>query len=1095
MFDFIFHAIYDINLSNKRPFQEGAMANRYSNFHSRQDWENIDVLSINRGEAHTRWGAYENEEQAREGNYGSSSYMKSLNGAWQFKIYRNPSEVDDFYLPSYNAGGFAPIVVPGNWELQGFENSRFDKPIYTNVIYPWKLDQNEKHPQDAKRSLQAKPGEWVPNPPYVPDEYNTAGCYRLSFTVPDNFKGREIYIRFEGVETVYYLWVNGKPVGYSEDSKLPSEFNITPFIKDGENLLALEVIRFASSTFMEDQDYWYLCGIYRDVWLVSKPSLRIADWKLNALPEIASGLHGGTLSADIGVSRVPGFAECRVRLALYDGKTKLAEGESEVHASAQYRTDLAPTANTGRVVLKPAAVQKWSPASPKLYTALITLLDKNGKPLDFESSRIGFKKVEIKNGVVYLNGGRLLIQGVNRHEHCWRGGRTVPVEHMREEIIQMKRMNINAVRTCHYPDSPKWYELCDEMGILVVCEADLETHGLQGALTHNPAYALSFLERAVRMTLNYKNHVCIYSWSLGNESGTGANHAAMYGFIKEYDPSRLCQYEAGEPGKNISDIRGNMYAPIDKIMRLLCDTEDDRPVILVEYLYQISNSGGGLEHFLRLGAEYQRFQGGFVWDWQDKCLPGKTADGKEFFAYGGDFGEAFVENTVPRFMTCNGVVLPDLRWKPVAHELKQAYCPIRFERPRRHAWDRDSGDTYLVRRVNALHGSEADENLQCVAVGREDGVIVAEKTVEMPVLRMGESAAIEVPFPGTKKPGHEYTLTFSLRLKTARLYAPAGYEAGAWQFLLGKEAGSKDRDAAAAHKNAAYENANELRITETEENWVIAAGDFGAELSKKTGLVTGLSKGGTIYVASGAQPDLNRPITGLDVEPGWGWYADYEKVRHLEKKIVSSRAFNGKDAARFEFDFILEQKGTAPVPGKIAYTFDAAGRMQIAFQIHVDRSIKAIPRAGVELVLPEGFEEMRYYGYGPGENYPDRMLSSVLAVHSSTVTDQHFPFVPPSETGGHEKTRWLSIARQGGGSVRISSATPFHFDARHSSTQDYLSAAHDHELERRKETFVHIDAAHGPIGSDMAWSTQMSENHGLGGGSYYLEFDIEMVSD
>ncbi|GHV05001.1 beta-galactosidase [Spirochaetia bacterium] len=1060
------------------------MENRYSNFHSRRDWENSDVLSINRENAHSRWGAYENGEQALKGR--PSSYIKSLNGLWQFRAYPNPDAVDDFYRPDYKAEGFAPITVPGNWELQGF-----DKPIYTNVVYPWKLDKDEKY------SLRAKTGEWVPNPPYVPADYNTAGCYRLSFTIPDSFEGRDVYIRFEGVETVYYLWVNGRPVGYSQDSKLPSEFNITSFLQAGENLLALEVIRFADTTYFEDQDYWYLCGIYRNVSLVSKPPLHIADWKITALPDDTGG---GTLSADVTVSRVPLFAESRVRLALYDGKTKIAEGEGEVQATAQYRTDIVPTANTGRINLKIHSVKKWSPSSPKLYTVLITLYDKNGAAQDFESSRIGFKRVEVLNGVVYLNGERLVVQGVNRHEHCWRSGRTVSEEHMREELRQMKRMNINAVRTCHYPDSPLWYDLCDELGILLVCETDLETHGVAGGLTHNPAYALTFLERAVRMVLNYKNHVSVFSWSLGNESGTGANHAAMYGFIKEYDPTRLCQYEAGEPGKNISDIRGNMYAPVDRIMRLLCDPEDTRPIILVEYLYQISNSGGGLDNFLRLTAEYPRFQGGFVWDWQDKCLPGKTSDGKEFFAYGGDFGEAFAEESVPRFMTCNGVVLPDLRWKPVAHELKQAYCSIRFEKPDRSAWGKAAGTKYVVRRVTALHGEAGSDNLECIAVIREDGKVITEKKVELPDLKCGENALITFPFPGQKKPGCEYSVTFSLRLKNDRPYAPKGYETGAWQFLLGKVGNEVEADVS---ENAAVKitgAAGEIKITETTEIWIVKTADgMSAELSKKTGLITSLSKAGTNYLSSGARPELNRPITGLDVRTGWGWYDDYEKVRHLENRIVSSRLLKGEGAARFEFDFILEQKSghkmsdVPGIPGKISYTFNASGRLTTAYQIRIDSSIEAVPRVGVEFVLPEGFEDIEYYGYGPIENYPDRLLSGILAVHRSTITDQHFPFVPPSETGGHEKTRRLTIFRQGGGGVRISSPAAFHFDALHNTVEDYLRAAHDHELTRRRETFVHIDAAHGPIGSDMAWSSVMPKAHALGGGSYYLEFDLEIV--
>ena len=1080
------------------------MENKYSNFHFKQDWENNDVLSINREQAHSRWGAYESETQALEGVYGSSLYMKSLNGSWQFKTYRNPNDVDDFYLPSYSkTADFKPINVPGNWELQGIENSRFeksriensrfDKPIYTNHVYPWKIN------YEAKHTLQAKEGEWVHNPPYVAQDYNTAGCYRLSFNVPDSFQDRDVYLRFEGVETVYYLWVNGKPVGYSQDSKLPSEFNITPFLQEKENLLAVQVIRFADSSYLEDQDYWYLCGIYRDVWLISKPRLHIADWKISALPEIPAWVDPckdadvpGRLCADIITSRAASYAECKVRLTLYDGKTKIAQGESDVMASAQYRSDLVPSANTGKVILRQLSIKKWSPASPKLYTAVISLIDKDGKTLDIERSRIGFKKIEALDGVVHINGERLLVHGVNRHEHYWKSGRTVSAEHMRQEIHEMKKMNINAVRTSHYPNSPVWYELCDELGILIVCEANLETHGVSGELTHNPAYALAFLDRAVRMILNYKNHVSIFSWSLGNESGTGANHAAMYGFIKEYDPHRLCQYEAGEPGKNISDIRGNMYPPVDYIIKLLCDPKDTRPVILVEYLYQICNAGGGLEHFIRLCNDYPRFQGGFVWDWQDKCLVGKTEDCSEFFAYGGDFNDDFVEEQNPKFMTCNGIVLPDLRWKPVAYELKQAYCPIRFEKSSRHAWNNPEPGKYLVRRVNCLHGIDGNDNLECTALLREDGYVIAKQPVEIPHLKTGEETVINNPFTDAKKPGREYSITFVLNLKQDTFYASKGYEVGAWQFLLKKAA--KEAPAVLITDKAA--SANDVECTESKEGWTINAGGITAVVSKQSGLITELSKNAAVYLKSGSKPNLSRPVTGLDAQHDWGWYTDSEKMRRLEYRIVSYIPLintpGSENIVILEFEFVMEHQGIPGAHGRLAYRFSESGKITTVFHIHIDSSITAIPRAGVALILNEGFENLEYYGYGPIENYPDRMLASQLAVHRTTVTGQHFPFVPPSETGGHEKTRWLKLERQDGKSIKVSSVTPFHFDARHSSIEDYLTASHDHKLIRRPETFLHIDAAHGPIGSEMAWSSLMPKQYELGGGSYHLEFDLEL---
>jgi beta-galactosidase len=1051
--------------------------NKRKDFHFKPDWENFDVTSINREAPHTRWGAYENERQAAACGYGSSKYMKSLNGKWQFRLYPRPDAVDEFFRTDYKAAKFSPIAVPGNWEVEGF-----GKPIYTNVIYPWNLETDENY------AVRAKKGRQVPNPPYVPAD-NPTGCYRFGFTVPRDFTGRDVFIRFEGVETVFYLWVNGKPVGYSQDSKLPAEFNITPYLIRGENLLAVEAIRFADSTYLEDQDYWYLSGIFRNVWLIAKPRLRIEDYQITALPVPGSG--DGLFSADVVVSRYPDFATCRVRAALYNGTEKIGEAVSEVRADAEYRNDKVPSANTARVVFNLMGIELWSPASPKLYTAVFTLMDSKGIDIDYESCRTGFKVLEVRAGVVYLNGERLVIFGVNRHEHAWKYGRAVPVSHMREEIRQMKLMNINAVRTCHYPDSPDWYELCDELGILLVCETDLETHGVSGALSHNPVLAGNYVERAMRMVLNYKNHVSIYSWSLGNESGTGANHAAMYGFVKEYDKTRLCQYEAGSPGKNVSDVRGRMYAPVENILMMLADPTDDRPIILVEYLYQIMNSGGGLDNFVRLVSQFPRFQGGFVWDWQDKCLAGKTADGKEFFAYGGDFGEPFVENTVPPFMTNNGVVLPDLTWKPVAYELKQAYCPVIIEKPEPYFPRRGPAaeNWFTVRRLGRLCGDENTEDLDCVAVIREDGIVIAEKPVNVPFLQAGGGESFTFDLPLKKKPGREYTVTFSLKQKKKTFYGAKGREVGAYQFLLAQASAPPVSFGKPAGVVSVDESAGKYKIKFARKG---AGGAISAELGKESGLMTGLEKNGKVYLKSAFKPTLKRPLTGLDCRKGWGWYDEYARIRNLEYAVLGSRVLKGADGAVVEFEFTMGDKDDPSVNGTLAYFFSAGGTIETAYTIHIDRSLTAVPRVGLEMILPGGFENIHYYGYGPVENYPDRRLSAILAVHQSTVGAEHFPFVPPSENGGHEETRWVRFGGKEKKEIQIVSRQPFHFDVHHSSADDYLAAAHDHQLVRRAETFVHIDAAHGPIGSEMAWSTVMPSAHTLGGGSYHLNFTVEL---
>lgn len=570
--------------------------NSYQKFHQKRDWENKDVTAINRELSHAPWGAYENERQALSHDSALSKWALSLDGTWRFALFARPEQVEPFWEPQFDTAGWATIRVPGNWETQGF-----GEPIYTNVVYPWDYHSRERH---MIRPEGGSGGRGLPNPPYIPAD-NPTGCYVRSFSIDPDWSGRNIFIEFGGVETAFYLWINGQPVGYAQDSKLPSSFDITSFIHSGENRAALQVMRFADSSYLEDQDYWHLSGIFRPVRLVAKPAARLTDWKVDANPNLTDG--SGEIEADVAISRCDGFARYQIRLAIMDQDGyQLGQTVAPVSAGAAYRTAEQPTANTARLRISLRDIQLWTPETPVLYTIILTLLDPAGEPVDFESCHTGFRKIEIQNDIVLLNGRRLLIRGVNRHEHEARGGRTVSRQHMIEEIKLMKKLGINSVRTCHYPDDPAWYDLCDEWGILVVCECNLETHGVMGQLTHAPAWGTSFLERAIRMVLTHQNHPSIYAWSLGNESGTGANHAAMAGWIREYDPTRLCQYEAGQPGRNISDIRGFMYAPQQTILDMLTDPADTRPVILVEYLYQIRNAGGRLHLFAELLEKYPR---------------------------------------------------------------------------------------------------------------------------------------------------------------------------------------------------------------------------------------------------------------------------------------------------------------------------------------------------------------------------------------------------------------------------------------------------------------------------------------------------------
>lgn len=1040
------------------------MINDRAFYPTRREFEDPAVTAVRRAEPHTRWGAFSSEQEAARCRIGESRYMLSLNGTYRFRLLDAPELAGDFFMTDYDDSAFCDIAVPANWEVEGH-----GEPIYTNVSYPF------HEGEDGAPLIEARAGhKHVPNPPHVP-AHNPTGCYRRWFDMPAHFEGRRTYLRFEGVETAFYLWVNGVAVGYSQDSKLPAEFDVTDFVHPGRNLIALEVLRFADSTYMEDQDYWYLSGIYRDVWLVSKPERHIFDIK--AQVSLDARDLTGQVQCDVRVSRVPRYADAHVRVRLYDAHGVLVcEGEAPVAESAEYRNDRAPSAATARVMLEPGKVAPWSPESPALYTLTATLIDPDGSECDFESCRIGFKSIEIRGGVLYMNGQRLVLYGVNRHEHCLEHGRAVPDEHLVRELREMKRMNLNSIRTCHYPDSPRFYELCDEMGLLVICECNIETHGVAGQLSHDPAYAPIYVERAMRMAVNYKNHACIYSWSLGNESGCGINHAAMYGFIKEYDPTRICQYEAGAPGRNQSDIRGNMYATYEQILSMLADTRDDRPIILVEYLYQIRASGGGMERFMELVDKYERFQGGFIWDWQDKGLLSRAdTDGQRFPAYGGDFGESWVEdcatNGNPPFMTNNGIVLSDLTWKPVAYEVKQAYAPVRIRRPERSSgWVTalpESGfeviNHCMVRRLSAFTAT---------ATLLEDGVELARMPFELPDIAPGKRAMVKFEFPHERRAGCEYSLEISVRERDS------GDEIALWPFEL---AAGEAVPAKCAHEGAA------LRVDEGADIIAVCGEGFCARFDRNTGAVKSFEHNGFDYLCGGL-PCFDRPYTGLDADPKWGWWDTYEPLRKAKLNLVSLNVLSSARAAIIECEYALT--GVPMSRAGVRYTVYADGVMRVDMDAHMDKSLGGVPRVGLEFTAAAGLELLSFYGRGPRQSYSDMMLAGAPRVCRSTVEDQHFPFNPPSECGGHEEVRWLALSDELGHELRVDGVQHFHFDAHHSTIADYQAARHEHELKRHPETTLHLDAAHEGMGSNMAWSTAMDEHAWISGGDFARSFII-----
>ena len=1090
----------------------------FSGFHSQDDFQNQHVTQINRAPAHATWHSV-----------SKPSDRLSLDGTWSFKLFKRPGDIPaDIADPDLDEASWASIAVPACWELEGF-----GKPVYTNVMYPLPDSHDEAYLIEPSLAHSPPPGaDSGPryNPPFVPRD-NPCGIYRRSFDwSEDAGSDRRIFLEFEGVEQAFYLWVNGHPVGYSQDSKLPASFDISAQLRRGKNSVALCVLRFSDALWLEDQDYFHLTGIFRPVSLVAKPRIHLADFRadgrLGAGGVVAGGVVAGgvvaggncKLSAWASVNRAPGFADHRIRLELFDPEgLKVAEAEKGIGTAtpilgmgtAHFYKGPLPVSERAVFELALAGVRRWDPDHPVLYRAVFSLLSPAGAILDEETCRVGFRSVEIADGLILLNGERVVFRGVNRHEHCFEGGRSVSRAHMAKEIALMKTLNINAVRTCHYPDSPAWYELCDELGLLVVCEANLETHGLEGRIANDPEWGHAMLERARRMVVTHKNHPSIVSWSLGNESGYGPNHAAMANWIREYDPSRLVQYENNDPGPLGSDIRCSMYPTPELLRDMIADAGDRRPIVLVEFAYQIANSGGGLKAFHDLVERFPVFQGGFVWDWQDKCLPAVTPKGETFFGFGGDWGEEVLELVCPVYMCANGVVLPDLRPKPVAAELKQVFSPFWIDAIdasrgifilRNRSFSLASGDLHVTA-VLSVDGMQASRELVVIGATADIDLEASMRALYGDQYwrswnRRVVSGPRDLPFfvkvEAEAGPGQEIQLDLVL----AR--AEGGPELAHFQWeLLGSRLGSCGRPRAApstAKQATQGPVAQPLLAAKAlpAGGLEIEGADFAASFDKD--MLLCYSRRGQVYIERGGREVFTRGRSGLHLESRWWGDAQdrWEAQRSLagERELLgwtSSRAEEGSGGAlRVE---VRSRLAKGAIESRTTWSFHSDGSIEFELFFDVDPSWGQLPRLGIELVLPQGFENLEWHGRGPGESYSDRREACPVGLYACSVESTHFPFVPVSHNGSHVDTRRLKIARAEGPAIEVEGHL-FGFDAHHSSIEDYWGALHEHELVRRAQTFLHLDAAMAGIGGEMAWSTVQGEGHQVHAGQVWKRFGL-----
>lgn len=1068
-------------MDNQYIFVGGIYVDKKQRIRERREWENQYILHINREPMHVPSGAYASEEEAALCDRKKSSYRISLDGIWKFKLFPNPDMVPEgFYGEGYDVSGWGDIVVPGNWELQGYSY-----PIYTNVRYPFNMtDPDSPHILDPGKGYETKDSTVFfenLNPPFVPDD-NPTGCYVTSFTIPENWKDREIFINFEGVESAFYLWVNGQRVGYSQDSKLSAEFRLTEYVRIGENSLAVQVMRWCDGSYLEDQDYWHLSGIYRSVFLYSKPPFHIRDFKVHAL--LDDEYRNGKLVLYCYVNKVEGYGDCRVRVRMLDmdGKDVVSPftGEVSLETPMYQRKGFVPERGAALLIKDIESPMKWSAENPYLYTLVLTLIDPKGEEVDFESCRVGFRRVEISpEGVVLLNGKRLIIRGVDRHEHHPEKGRAVPEDWMRQEILAMKRLNFNAVRTSHYPNDPTWYDLCDELGIYLVDEANLETHGLQGALSRDPQWAHAYLDRAIRMVMRDKNHPSILFWSLGNESGVGANHGAMAGWIRCYDPYRLIQYESGDPDSRISDIRAPMYPKMSWVEDVMADVSDKRPMIMCEYAYSKSNSNGNFKEFWDYVDKYPRFQGGFIWDWADKALVQYTGDGREYWAYGGDFNEPILDPV--KDMCLNGVVLPDLTPYPGAYEIKNVQAPVQVK-----ALDVLKGRFIVYNKYLDTSLAHLEIRWQVLEDGtkREEGVL---PPLDIPAGQHGE---LQIPFSLTDAlQGAEYFINISFHLMEDAFWAPAGFEIYKEQFGLPlKDAGMKP--------GFAVESIPNLLLEEGSSFYKLTGVDFYLTVDKKSGFLTDYRWQGRSILKLGAKENFYRAPTGIDEgQHGPDSYAHLWRQAGLDQleRMVRRVAAYQLDPSRVmvEVHSILcppdEKDG---IISYLRYTVDGNGIITIENQVDINRHFPILPRIGISFILPQQLMQLQWYGRGPHENYPDRKTSAHIGIYESEVDEQHFPYIQPVECDGKEDVRWLSLRDEDGVGIMVKGFTPLHFDVHRNSVEDYAKAMHTVDLIPRPEIYLNVDYLHSGLGGDTGWTPNIHPEYQVKPGKYQYSLSL-----
>lgn len=998
-------------------------------------WENPHINGLNRLSTGATSISFGSEEEAIKVHRAFSDRYQSLNGQWKFNWSPTPEAAPgNFQDTGYSATDWKLITVPGNWELKGYGTA-----IYTNIRYPFTV-----------------------NPPFIAHQDNPVGCYITHFQVPEKWNGMRLLLHFGAVSSAMYVWINGKEVGYSEDSFLPASFDITPYLSKGDNKLALKVMRWSDGSYLEDQDHWRLSGIQREVYLEAVPNIYISDFQVKAT--LTDNYKDGVfqVTARVNGSNSRDTKGWQLKVQLLDANNQSLLTKPLVRSLAQnFQLEQSNGFNQqGMPVLALSAiipeVNKWSAEFPHLYTCTISLLDGAGKVQEVRSTKTGFRKVETGPFGLKINGEKVLLQGANRHEFDQDNGKVLTYEGMVQDIKLMKQFNFNAVRTSHYPNDERWYDLCDEYGIYIMDEANLETHGVGSLLSQHPDWTNAYLERAVRMVQRDKNHPAVIFWSLGNESGSGANHAAMAGWIKSFDPDRPIHYEGAQLNPNLNekkdpyyvDMYSRMYAKIP-LMEALANNGDTRPVLYCEYAHSMGNSTGNLFKFWEAFKRNPRMIGGFVWDWVDQGLRMKTAEGTSYWGYGGDHGEPLNDDA----FCLNGVVLPDRTLKAATWEFKKVMQNID------------------IKAIDALNGKfSVENNFAFTSLSdftgywelQENGITIEQAALPLLNIAAHSTSDLKVPFKKpVLKPGAEYYLRIRFTLKNKATWADAGHEVAWEEFPLPYTTPSV--------KELPIDKRNTLSITDDPQIITVANNQFSVQFDKKAGALVTYKVNGINYISSPLVPNFWRAETDNDRLCGTA-----NKLRKWEK-AAANRQVKSIVAAKQEDNTVkVTIEAILPdVQGTYSNIFviHSNAHITISSLLNIGSNAPELVRMGMTFQMPKRFDNMGWFGRGPHENYSDKKMSAAVGLYKSSVQKDFFLYPQPQESGNKTEVRWLQLTDGSGNGLLFSGKPLLNVSAIPYSQEALQKARHSYDLVPSEFITVNIDLKQMGVGGDDSWSS------------------------